>query len=435
MKKESSTELVQRSVGYIVFLFAYMMLYEFMDTYTTSYYTSVVSYIQADFNIGNPEFYMVQAIASIGLLLVIFVQNLADRIGRKPMMIIVFFGMGFASLIMHISRNIYLFTFGFLLSWIFFSSDMWVIIVAEEAPAEKRARYSYLIATVGALGAIAIPICRQIFIKTEPSINPSQWRGMNYLALAAMVLALLGFGMKETKAFLLKKQTKQEISLLKKFKRANLGVPFKQPETRRRIIAFMIIGFLLGMMAAVIATFEEYLTGIIVITHGGSPDQVTYVIYLATLGTFVFFGITGFLADKLGRKPTMYIYAGINLVFYAIIAFAANRFASLGIFWIFSLFGFFMNGSFWGMFMLSKTYCVENFPTHTRGTATGWRSFSYAVGLILGSLLSSFLVKFLDLQYLYLISSALSVMGVCILTATVLPETKGIKIIETELVG
>ena len=74
---------------------------------------------------------------------------------------------------------------------------------------------------------------------------------------------------------------------------------------------------------------------------------------------------------------------------FLIIAFTSEFFATNGMMWVFWIFGFFMNGSFWGMFMLSKTYCVENFSTDMRGTAAGWRSFMYAVGLILGSLISS----------------------------------------------
>jgi MFS family permease len=408
------------------------MLYEFMDSYTTSYYTSVVSYIQNDFGIDSDIFYLVQAIASVGLLLVVFIQNLADRAGRKPVMIIVFFGMGLASLIMHLSSfagSIGLFTFGFLLSWVFFSSDIWVIIVSEEAPAKKRARWSYLIAVVGALGAVAIPICRTIFIGN--STEPAAWRGMNYLAFFAMAFALMGFGMKETNAFLEKKREgfvdKTEKKALRK---ARLTAPFKSVEPRKRMIAFMFIGLLLGIMAAVISTFEEYLNNIIVDTYGGLPEQVNVVIYVATLGTFVFFGITGLLADKMGRKPTIYLYAGTNVIFFIIMAFSADYFASIGAFWIFWIFGFFMNGSFWGMFMLSKTFCVENFTTGMRGTAAGWRSLMYAIGLISGSLISSFLVRFFDLQYLYLLSSALTAIGVTLFTLFFLPETKGLDIIE-----
>ena len=67
------------------------------------------------------------------------------------MMIVVFFGMGLASLIMQLAKGIvYLYCWFFLI--MDFLSDMWVIIVSEEAPAEKRGSFSYLIAVVGALG-------------------------------------------------------------------------------------------------------------------------------------------------------------------------------------------------------------------------------------------------------------------------------------------
>lgn len=420
------------SKKYLMFLFFYMMLYEFMDSYTTSYYTAVVSYIQADFQIDNSQFYLIQAVASVGLLLVIFIQNLADRIGRKPMMIIVFFGMGFSAFIMHISHNVFLFTIGFLLSWIFFSSDIWVIIISEEAPADKRARYSYLVAVVGALGAIAIPICRSIFVRESPAVNPSAWRGMNYLAISAMGLALLGFFLKETNAFIEKrKMASAEIKTNKNRSsstRKALFTPFAF-ESRSKIIAFMFIGFLLGITAAVISTFEDFLTTLIVTENGGEVSDVTTVIYVVTLGTFVFFGITGILADKLGRKPTLYIYAGINIFFFLLLVLTADLFATAGIFWVFSVFGFFVNGSFWGMFMLSKTFCVESFSTEIRGTSAGWRSLSYALGLILGSLISSGLAVFLELKFMFLLASIVTGLGITILTAKFLPETKGIDII------
>ncbi len=142
LKESGKSNLQTMGKGYLIFLFIYLFLYEFMDSYTTSYYTSVVSYIEADFGIDHSTFYLVQAIASIGLLLVLVIQNMADVLGRKPVLIFVFFGMGFASFILLISPNIMVFTIGFLLSWIFFSSDMWVIIISEEAPAKKRGTYS-----------------------------------------------------------------------------------------------------------------------------------------------------------------------------------------------------------------------------------------------------------------------------------------------------
>jgi len=395
LKEKGKSNLQKMGKGYLIFLFIYMFLYEFMDSYTSSYYTSVVSYIEADFGIDDSTFYLIQAIASVGLLLVLVIQNMADVWGRKPIMIVVFFGMGFASFILLISPNIMVFTIGFLLSWVFFSSDIWVIIISEEAPAEKRGTYSYIIAVLGAFGAIAIPVCRSIFVKVAPSVDPTAWRGMNYLALLAMPLAFLGFGMKETIAFKNRKNVKKlptdgKKEILVKEKQKKLLLPFKT-EHKVKLIIFMVFGLMMGMSAAVNSTLEVFFTSNIVIKYGASPDVVTNITYVVILGTFVFFGITGIIADKLGRKRLFYIYFAINTIFFVILVFFVDPLAASGSYWVFALAGFFVNGSFWGIFMLSKTYCVENFPTSIRGTSSGWRSFMYAIGLIVGSLISSVL--------------------------------------------
>ena len=434
MEEKGKSNLQTMGKGYLIFLFIYMFLYEFMDSYTTSYYTAVVSYIEADFGIDHSTFYLIQAIASIGLLLVLFIQNLADVLGRKPVMIFVFFGMGFASFILLISQNIIVFTIGFLLSWIFFSSDMWVIIISEEAPAEKRATYSYIIAFLGALGAIAIPVCRGIFVKVAPSVDPTVWRGMNYLALAAMPLALLGFGMKETVAFKNRKKLRNlpsegEKENLVKENRQKLFIPFKTKD-KTKLIIFMVFGLMLGMSTAVNSTLEAFFTTNIVEKYNASPDVVTNITYVAVFGTFIFFGITGILADKLGRKTVFYIYFGLNSVFFALMVFFVDPLAESGSYWVFAVAGFFSNGSFWGIFMLSKTFCVESFPTAIRGTSSGWRAFMYAIGLIVGSLISSVLATFMSLGHMYVLFAVLNAIVMVPLIAKFLPEMKGVEIID-----
>jgi hypothetical protein len=58
----------------------------------------------------------------------------------------------------------------------------------------------------------------------------------------------------------------------------------------------------------------------------------------------------------------------------------------------------------------------------------------YAVGLILGSLISSVLIVVFNnqYQYLFLLASAITTIGVTTLTWTLLPETKGIDILESQ---
>jgi len=407
---------------YLIFLFSYMMMYSFFDTYTTSYYSVVVSFIQADFGIDHSQWYSIMAVASLGMFAVLVIQYLTDVVGRKPMMMVVFFGMGFASLILFMSKTVTGFTVGFFLLWMFFSSDIWVILMAEEAPKEKRARYTYLVSFFGALGAIAIPISRDIFITSEASTDPSLWRGMTYLAMAAIPISLLGLRMKETSAF------KQRKTLHQSEKKGGGFGKLKEPfaaETRMRVIAFMIIGFVFGLSTAAYSTLEAYLSEFI-----KDVNVITNIFYIATIGTLVFFGITGILADKIGRKVVLILYVAINFTMLLLIVLAAPSLVEGGNIIPIYIIAFLMNGSFWGAFLMSKTFCVECFPTNIRGTSSGWRSFCYAFGIASGALLSSALAKSLSLGTIYLIFSGIGMVIIPILVKRFLPETRGLEIVD-----
>jgi MFS family permease len=408
---------------YILFLFFYMVLYEFFDSYNTSYYSVVVSYIEADFNINDSQWYLILAVASLGLFAVLGIQFLADKIGRKPMMIVAFFGMGIASLSLFLAQTPVQFTIGFFFLWMFFSSDIWVIIVSEETPKETRGRYTYLISLIGALGVIAIPVCRTIFINVPASEDPTLWRAMTYLAMAAIPLSFLGFGIKETRAFIEQKQHRNNLNASNLTPKQSILDPLKS-EHKQKTFAFIIIGFILGAGAAANSTIEVFLSELI-----SDVSIVNALFLIATLGTFVFFGITGVLADKIGRKKTFASYLGINFIALLIAVLSGEILAERVVFFPLFILVFLVNGSFWGAFMLSKTYCVECFPTAIRGTSSGWRAFAYAFGITSGSVLSSILVEMIGRGNLFILFSGLAVFLLIPIVFKKLPETKSIEII------
>jgi MFS family permease len=86
--------------------------------------------------------------------------------------------------------------------------------------------------------------------------------------------------------------------------------------------------------------------------------------------------------------------------------------------------------SYWGSFSLSKIYCVECFDTEIRASSTGWRSFSYALGLTFGLLISSWLTTFIAIGYVFILNSLWVIILVPLVVWKMLPETKGIGLIE-----
>ncbi|MCP4760534.1 MAG: MFS transporter [archaeon] len=416
--------------GYFILFIVFMILYEMQDTYTSNYLRMVVDSIYLDLDIGDIQWYLIFGIASLGLFVVPVIQYLSDIVGRKPVMIFIFFGMGIASLILFFSQDIIQFTIGFFLLYVFFSSDMWIIIVSEEVPKEKRAKYIFLISFLGTIGAIAIPVSQQIFV--DPNV-PASWRGMTYFAISALFMSLLGFGLKETRAFRNRKD--KGMNSKKKVDYNKIIEPFNQ-ENKAKMIALITINFFIGAATAAASNIQKYLTDILSVTESNPiiiSDTVAMIVTIAAMGSFFFFGVTGLLVDRIGRKPVFYIYIVLNVISTVCLTVMCPILAENGLFLVIALLSFIISGVSWGIYMLSKAVCVECFPTEIRGTSSGWRSLFYALGTTIGAFIAASLSYLnVELGVIYIIFAV--VIGIILPPVIIkfLPETKGLEIVDIE---
>lgn len=408
---------------YLLFLIGYLILYEFFDSYSTSYYSAVVSYIQADFQITSSTWYYVIGFASAGMILAWFIQFLADIIGRKPVLIFVFFGMGLASVLMYFSRTIGQFGVGFFLLWVCFSSDIWIIVLSEESPEAKRARHASLIAVVGAFGALAVPAARSLFIHATPSEDPSLWRTMTFLAILALPFSILGIGLRETRAFASGRVLLSNPSWTESLRIA--GRPFSTA-TRSVMLAFVVIGAVTGMLLGVYSTIEAFVSEII-----ADVAVVNRMIVAASLGTLTFFATAGQLADRLGRKVTVCTFVAASFVATLLLVLVVPGLVERGSLSSVYVVVFVCNGAFWGALLISKVHCLECFPTEIRGTASGWRTLSFAVGIVSGSFVAGALAAVLPLGTVYLVFAGLAVAVIPAVVLAFLPETRGVSITGT----
>jgi MFS family permease len=403
---------------YFIFLLVYLAFYEIYDTYTTSFYPAIVSYITADYGITISEYYLGLSMASLGLYFVIVILFLADRIGRKPMLILVFFGMGFSSFLMGISQTFSQFTFSLFLLFIFFSSDLWVIMLSEVAPKEKRATYLYLISFIGTVGVFLIPYLRST--ATNPA-EPHTWVNMTYIVWVAMPIALLGIFIKESDVFLEKKAQR-----LNKWDWNSLRTQIIAPfigESKRKSIAFIIIGFVIGINYNTLQTIEKFFSLYIL-----DNDTISFIILIAGIGSLLVFGLTGLLADKFGRKKMMNLFSvGYFFSITCLVMFTVYGF-SIGVY----IFVVTSQIGFWGNFTLSKVYCAECFSTESRAYSVGWRSFAYALGMTLGALISSWLTKFMSLGLSYILNGLWVIIIIPVCVKYLLPETRGLEITKNE---
>ncbi|MCP4762458.1 MAG: MFS transporter [archaeon] len=438
VEQNGKKDIVKRSGKYMIFLMIYLILYEVFDTYTTSYYSAIVSFICEDFGLqlNDPDYDFAIAIASIGLYLAIFIQMLSDKIGRKPMIIVAFFGMGMSSWLLGLSESIGSYTFALFLMYLFFSSDIWVIVISEEAPTDKRAKYNAIIGVFGMFPSVLIPILRDLIDPVE-----NNWQIMTYFAIIAMPLAFLGLFLKETQAFKVMKQNKNSTS---KYSKDNILKSISKPFTEKnriKIFVFILAGFILGMNFAGYQTVEMLLTDTIKNLSFNWSDSfwgifgiddytsyISFAILMSGGSSVIFFTLTGILAEKFGRRFVMYIYNVIFFLSALEIWFVIEFFSILPI--MVSTMGimsgyFFFNGSFWGNGKILSIFTLESFDTEIRGSVSGWKSLAKALGLTLGALFTGLLRSTIPIHLVYVIYAGFLVSFIPILTKKYLPETKG----------
>jgi MFS family permease len=407
--------------SYFKYMIFILIFVEILDTYTTNYLNVVVSDISTEFfpyllgDAAISVFQIFVAIATLGMYIVFLNQYLADKLGRKFLLVFTVFGMGIASLFINFSTNIIVYTVFLFLLYFFFNSDIWVIYINEESPADKRALYTNLVLIGGVVGALLIPVFHDIIIN---------WRGMTYFAiiLGIPLSLVIFFTFKETSKYL---EIKVDNSLVKerpKIFKENFQTIFKSSR-RKEFVIILIISLIIGLNNLFILVGEDFLS------DSFTSEDVDTLVWVMGIASIVGYFITGLTADKIGRKPLCYIYSILFPVSILIIVLGVNF--SEGAFITVMIGAGLANLSFWGLRILISIMALEIIPTQTRGTGTGLKTLTASAGVTVGLILSSIITFSQGLAMSFLIFSILFI-GVFFLVLAFLKETKGVNLSDIE---
>ena len=385
------------SKSYFRYLIFVLMLVQILDTYSTIYPGSIVSSIVSEFlgelppNEANSIVALAGSITSIGMYFLFFNQYLVDIVGRKLMLAITVLGMGVSSLGMFLSVNYVMYvSFRFFLNF-FFMSDIWLIIINEESKTNKRALNSNVILMVGLIGAIIMVLCRFTFIT---DVNPN-WRGMTLfpIILGIPLFFIIYFSLKESSKFQLMKENKEKKS------RTFIGdiKSLFQIDDRKPFITMLIISFLFGFSNLFIGLFEKYIADIGTI----SQALVSIIFFLTIFTVMIAYLINGLLADRIGRKPLLYLWSFLLPISVVIWVFGAmsSQSAFLIVFVGYAI----SHIAFWGLWGVIRLITLELVPTDKRGTGLGFRSLIGAFGTTIGLLLSSLAILVFGLGATFII--------------------------------
>lgn len=327
--------------------------------------------LQQSFGISEQDLGKVLATARLGALPAIVLALLADRAGRRNLLMATLLGMSLVTGATAFARTAEEFIFLQFCARAFVTAEeiIAVVYVLEMLPALHR---GWGVGFLAAMGAIGSGLASLLYALVE--FLPGGWRAL-YLIAAIPMLYI---------AWL--RRALPESALFEQRARDGIAHSFWQPfreimrHHRRQMTAIALIAAAFWFhLSAALNFMSKHLQDV----HGYAPPQVS--LFFIAAGSLAILGnpVAGRLSDAIGRRPTL--VAGLLLNCVATVAFYNTGGWLLPVTWIATLFGYFV------VEVMVHAISGELFPTDCRSTASTLRAicgmFAAVAGLAIeGSL-------------------------------------------------
>ncbi len=372
----------------------------FFEGYGRSLVTIALAYVGHDLAASSDALSYALAAIAMGSLGVLVLGPVADRIGRRRMLLVsialfALFGAATASAT----------TLGTLVVWqlaarVFQEGALFTaaVLAAEETASESRAEAQGVLGTMNALGAGFAAMLLAVIAWV-----PGGWRGLCLVSLGPLALApMLRRRLPESRRWLA---------------RSGPAVTLPPPEYRGRVLAALVVVAL--AMSYDVAAFS-FATYVPITRYGWSAGQASALFIVAGGLGLPGWSLGGILADRYGRRPIGVLFL-VGLTAAELLFFLGGPW---GLWPGFAGMVFFQGGKM----TIIRAWAAELFPTSFRGAAAGWLTAAGALGGMGGLALAGVLAP--RLGGIHLALAVVSGAGVlaAIAVAAWLPETRGLEL-------
>lgn len=332
-------------------LLAVVVMFEGFDISATSV---VLPYLSHEFGTPTEKLGDALAVIALGSMLAWVLLRLADRFGRRPMLLIAAAGFSLGSLATVASWNVASYTgIQFVTRALLVAQvALAYLIVSESLPPRLRGRANGLLGAMGSFGA-ALP-----FLVIGPSLETSLgWRLLFVIgAFPLLMMPLLLWRLRETPIWLAARERGlPRPSALSELKQLTA------PGLRRSFFAMSALWFIINFASSVGGLF---FTLYVVKERGWAPADLAVIAPLGLVGAFVGYAGAGLLADAIGRRWTLCLFSGL-LGLFTMACYASTQ--------SFEITAAFVGlQTMLGIWTLGYTLNSELFPTALRGAANGW---------------------------------------------------------------
>lgn len=335
----------------------------FIGQYDMTLLSLALPDVQASFSIAEEDLGKLVALARLGSIPAILLALVADRMGRRRLLVLTLLGLSVSAVATGFSVSATQFMVFQASARLFVTLEeiLAVIFALEMLPARHRGWGVGFLAAMGGLGS---GLASVLYGFVE--YFPGDWRALYvFCGFAVLPLAWLRRGLPESPLFV------QQSAVLQRSFLAPLREIFT--EHRKAILSLGVIAASFWFQIGATLNFmSKYLQS----TQGYSTGQVSLLFVAA--GTVAIFGnvIAGRVSDVIGRRPTLAAGMLVNCV--ALIAFYNSSGILLPLTWIAALFSFFV------VEVMVNTVSGELFPTSCRSTAASLRTIFAVLAAVIG---------------------------------------------------
>jgi putative MFS transporter len=386
----SSVEATRVS-PYLLSLFVMLSTATLFDGFDSAMMTVAAPDARQALDISRGEWGTIFAINRSGMIASFFLLLVADRWGRRTLMVATVGGFAFFNTLTAFAASKADFTLYLFLSRIFLTAAfaLSVLIIAEEYPARVRGRAMAILTSMAPIGVMLVAKL-QPYVLLEPGaeggwlhaagaaalvtiqealgleVRLEDWRVLYLLGGVPLLLVLpLRFGMRETRRFSAERARRDPkrrglIAELR-FHLRNARIPWQREYRSRTLLVVLLWNCVHLVTAPAVAFWVIYAREDLAL----SPYLVGQILFFGYAGGFAGAFIAGFLVDWIGRKRTcaaFYICASV-----AIFMLFQTRTLSAQYLWMFLSVSSFAAGS-----SATNIYSSELFPTAIRATGYGW---------------------------------------------------------------
>lgn len=333
-------------------LVLFLSVATFFEGYDFLALSQVLPNLRRSFGLSEGASGPLLTVVNLGTMLAFFLVRRADRWGRKRVLTLTIGGYTILTFLSGLAPNVYAFAILQMAARVFLLAEYAVslVMVAEEAPAEKRGFLIGLIAGMAALGSIFCAGVAPLLLQT-----PLGWRAVYLVSVVPLVLiAWARRGLRETRRFAtgVNSQDNAEFPWLRLWKSPYRG----------RMLLVAAIWFVCYLPANnAVMFFKEYAVGEL----GWTDAQVGKAVVIGALGSLPFIFLTGKMLDVFGRLTGGTLIFSVGAVGIGTV-FLSRDPLIMTVALIMSMY------AATAFLQVTNTITAELFPTELRSDAFGW---------------------------------------------------------------